>query len=85
MEGTPVEDFFFFAYLVLERSTSNLNLEVGRHTLIWVTSSVESLYKNMEEGGFCFLPACPHLASKSIPLLSLAPTSLGFQQLLKAT
>lgn len=59
MEGTPVGDFFFFAYFVLERSTSNLNLEVGRHTLIRVTPSAGSLYENMGEGGFCFFACLP--------------------------
>lgn len=45
--------------------------------------SVGGLYKDMEEGGFHYLPANPHLASTSLPFLALEPTSLKFQHILK--
>lgn len=68
----------------------SLIFEVGRHKpltwilkwedmpLIWTTPSAGSLYKGMEEGSCCSLPAFPHLASTFISSLALASTS-GFQ------
>jgi hypothetical protein len=46
---------------------------------IWATLSAGSLSKDIEEGIFCSLPDCPHLASRSIPSSALELTSSGFQ------
>jgi hypothetical protein len=66
-----------------------LTFGVGRHVplililrqedtpLIWAAPSAGSLYKDMEEGRFYSLPACPHLTSTSIPSLALEPLGGG--------
>ena len=50
-------------------------------SLVWVTPFARSLY--MELGKLCFppLPACPLLASWSIPSLALESTTLGIQHI----
>lgn len=75
--------------------TCDPDLEAGRHrlliwilrqddaSLIWPTPSAGSLFKGTGEGRLCSLPACPQLASASIPPLALQPTSLGSQHLQK--
>lgn len=50
--------------------------------LIWASPWAGSLYEDVEEGRFCSVP-CSCLTSKSIPLLTLEPISLGFQCLLR--
>ena len=84
-------------WLKVTKSTSSLNFwgkktyllfrnETGRHMpLIWTTPSAERLYKLMEEGRFCLLPAYPHLASIYIPSLALKPTSSGFWHVQKTS
>lgn len=52
--------------------------EIGRSPLIWVTFPAGSLDKDMGEGSF----ALGLLASESFPSLALAPTSLGFWDML---
>lgn len=66
--------------------TFDLDLEVERHMpLIWSITSAGSLWKDIEEGRFCFSPAFPHLASTSIPSLTLETASLGFQWIQKSS
>ena len=74
--------FFVFCFEVDGRLLV-WTFEAGRHTpliqivrqedtpLIWVTPSVVSLYKEMEDGNFCSLHSCPHPASTSVPSMVL--------------
>lgn len=58
-------------------------LEQEDTPLTCVSPSAASLYKDMEEGNICSLPAYCHLASKSTPSLALKPTCSGSQCILK--
>jgi hypothetical protein len=53
--------------------------------LIWAMPSAGSLYKDIEEGSFCSLPACPCLDSTSIPSQALEPSSSGCQHTQKTS
>lgn len=62
-----VDPLLIQTFEVGKTHTFNPVLEVGRHTCNLATPSAGSPYENTEGRSFCALPACPHLASKSIP------------------